>query len=155
MNRFDDAQTIRLVEDGYWRVRMDTGELARNRIQFLIDDAEYAFCEEIVTEILAKVPNHDLLPDVSRVRSTHLVWRRYAINHEGRLLRIIFEPKMELNRWTKRRSPVLIWQMVLRKNLRDRDPDWIYGLVGERQQYLYPEKHRDRKGRLVKEKGHV
>ncbi len=153
MKRFDDAQTIRLVEEGHWRVRMHMGELARNRDQFRIDDTEYALCESIVFEILAKVPNHDLLPDVKRIRSTHLAWRRYALTTEA--IRIVYEPKLELSRWTKQRVPVLIWHMVLRKDFRDPDPDWIYELVAERQQLLYPEKPRDRKGRLVKDKGYV
>lgn len=148
MQRFDDAQDIRIVDGGYWRVRMDTGELARNRQRFHIDPAEYALAEQIVFEILAKVVNHDLLPDVERVRSTQCAWRRYSVD----TLRIVYETKYQKVPYVKdEREPVLIWHMLLRKNYRERNPDWIYDLVAQRQREVYRVKPRDRKGRLVKD----
>lgn len=150
MQRFDDAQDIRIVDGGYWRVRMDMGELARNRQRFHIDPTEYALAEKIVFEILAKVPNHDLLPDSEPVQATQCYWRRYSVDS----LRIVYETKLQKVPYSKNdldRERVLVWHMLLRKNLCDRNPDWIYDFVAQRQREVYPEKPRDRKGRLVKD----
>ena len=149
--QYDDAQDIRIVEEGYWRVRLQSGEINRNRQLFRIDDAEYGLARDIVFGILSKVPNPELLRDVKKIRQTRYSWQRFNVDD----LRIVYEVKRERDRFSFRRTPVLIWHMLLRKNLRDGDPNWIYDLVQQRQCEVYPEKPRDRKGRLRKDTSYV
>lgn len=140
--RFNPA--IDVVDGGLWRVRIQAGEITRNREMFSITDGEYALAQELVYGLLANVSNADQLPDVKRIRQTGGAWRRFRLDD----LRIVYEPKHEREQFTHRRVPVIIWHMLLRKTWSDPDPDWIYDYVQERQQFLYPVKERDRKARL-------
>lgn len=138
---------VPVYSDNYWRVRVKDGELERNRETFSITDDEYTLASGLVTGLLIHVVNHDALEDVKRIRQTSSAWRRLRVND----LRIIFEPKHEKNRFTGKKEPVLIWHALLRKNMQDEDPDWIYDYAQYRQYAEYPVKIRDRKFRLTGE----